>query len=138
MVARKSGSTEGTGTPNTMVVSPVMVLVSRYLRSIAHCRGEHARYLENAFEPFGNSRSVDLIEDVSSFLLGYDNLRCCQLVQVPRNNRAVLRQTSGNGADVGAAQQDKLAQHHDARRLTQGLEKSRVKNRYAPARGLLA
>jgi hypothetical protein len=105
---------------------------------LGHCRREQTCYRENAFEAFRDCRSVNLIEDVPTFLLGYDDLRSGQLVQVPRNNRAVLRQTGGDGGDIATPQQDKLAQHRDARRLTQRLEESRVKNRDAPPSGLLS
>src|SRR4030095_11285709 len=62
--ARKTGSTEGTGTPNTMVASPGMDFASGDLRSWAHCRGEQTCYRENAFEAFRDCCSVDLIEHV--------------------------------------------------------------------------
>jgi hypothetical protein len=81
------------------------------LRSWAHRRGEQTCYRENAFEALRDCCSVDLIEDVPALLLGRDDRSCGQLVQVSRDNRAVLRQTGGDGGDIATAQQDKLAQY---------------------------
>ena len=81
---------------------------------------------------------VDLIEDVPAFLARPDDLRSGKLLQMARNNRAILGQAGSDRSDVGAAQQDELTQHRNARRLTKRPEEPRVKDRHAPPRGFLS
>jgi len=60
---------------------------------------------------------VHLVEDVSPFSFGRDDVRRGQLLQVTCNYRPVLRQAIGDCGDVGASQQNELAENGDACRL---------------------
>src|SRR4029453_12399541 len=114
--ARKPGSVEGTGTPNTMVVSSGMrsSLSHRLLQIgatslgcraiVAHPPLQQARYPKNAFEACRDRAGIDLIEDMAAFLARPDDLRSGKLLQVARNNRAILRQAGGDRSDVATAQ----------------------------------
>src|SRR5829696_10336832 len=84
--ARKPGSVEGTGRPNTMVMSSGMrsLLSHRFAwigatglgcrAIVTHRRLEQTRYRENAFETCRHRPRVDLIEDVPAFLARPDDL----------------------------------------------------------------
>src|SRR5687768_15891544 len=96
--ARKPGSVEGTGRPNTMVMSSGIrsLLSRRFVRIratglgcraiVTHRHLEQTRYRENAFETCRDRPRVDLIEDVPAYLARPDDLRSGKLLQMACDN----------------------------------------------------
>lgn len=70
---------------------------------------EQPRNRQNAIEALSNITGVDLIKDVSAFLLGLHDLSARQLPQMTGDHGTVLRQAGGDGGNIGSSKEDQLA-----------------------------